>query len=320
MSTATALAPEPVSHGTGSGRRRAPTDPVSARRRRLFWPFLAPTLILYTAILLGPLLYTAYLSLYRWRGIGPRTFRGLGNYRQLLGDPAFQSSFVNTFVITIGVGLVVFVLSFALTLVLRDMRGRRFTRSILFLPNIVAPIVLSILWGFIFRSDGLVNSALARIGVTGPNWLGSANQFWMICVALVWIYTGFYVTILMAAVDNIPAYYYEDALLAGANAFQRLWHVTLPLSWDVISAAALLWTISSIKIFEFIYAFAGASGYLPPVNTWNSALFVYGQTFGGRTAVYQFGYASAAALAMLIPVGLLVLILLRLGRRESVQT
>ena len=275
--------------------------------------------MLYTAVLLGPLLYTAYLSLYRWRGIGPQTFRGLGNYRQLLTDSSFRISFVNTFVITVGVGLVVFVLSFALTLVLRDMAGRRFARSVLFLPNIVAPIVLSILWGFVFRSDGLVNTALAAVGVRGPNWLGSSSQFALICGALIWIYTGFYVTSLMAAVDNIPAYFYEDAMLAGANAFQRFWHVTLPLSWDVVSAAALLWTISSIKIFEFIYAFAGASGYLPPVSTWNSALFVYGQTFGGRTAVYQFGYASAAALATLVPVGLLVLLLLRVGRRERVQ-
>lgn len=304
---------------TTTQRAGAAADPVSRRRRRLFWPFLAPTLLLYAVIVLGPLAYTAYLSLYRWRGIGPRTFRGVGNNRQLLGDAAFQSSFVNTMIITIGVGAVVFVLSFGLTLVLRDMAGRRFARSVLFLPNIVAPIVLSILWGFVFRSDGLVNRGLAAVGVTGPNWLGSGNEFLMICAALVWIYTGFYVTILMAAVDNIPAYYYEDAKLAGVNSLQRLWYVTLPLSWDVISAAALLWTISSIKIFEFIYAFAGASGYMPPLETWNSALFVYGQTFGGRTAVYQFGYASAAALTMLIPIGLLVLVLLRLGRRESVQ-
>lgn len=317
MTTPTA-APADV-RPTRSVRRKPGIDPVSARRRKLFWPFVLPTLVLYATILLGPLLYTAYLSLYRWQGIGPRTFRGLGNYRQLVGDPAFRVAFTNTFIITIGVGLTVFVLSFALTLVLRDMAGRRFVRSMLFVPNIIAPIVLSILWGFIFRSDGLVNSALASIGLTGPNWLGPNGQFWMICVALVWIYTGFYVTILMAAVDGIPAYYYEDALLAGANAFQRLWHVTLPLSWDVISAAALLWTVSSIKIFEFIYAFAGPAGYMPPVNTWNSALFVYGQTFGGRLAVLQFGYASAAALAMLIPVGLLVLLLFRLGRRESVQ-
>lgn len=141
----------------------------------------------------------------------------------------------------------------------------------------------------------------------------------MICVALVWIYTGFYVTILMAAVDNIPAYYYEDAVLAGANSLQRFRYVTLPLSWDVVGVAALLWTISSVKIFEFIYAFAGASGYLPPTSSWNSALFVYGQTFGGRTAVYQFGYAAAAAITTLIPIGVLVLLLLRIMRREAVE-
>ena len=199
------------------------------------------------------------------------------------------------------------------------MVGRRFARSVLFVPNIVAPVVLSTLWGFIFRSDGLVNAALARVGITGPNWLGADNLFAMVCVALTWIYTGFYITILMAAVDDIPPYYYEEASLAGANAWQKFRYVTLPLSWDVVGVAALLWTISSVKIFEFIYAFAGASGYLPPTTAWNSALFVYGQTLGGRIAVFQFGYASAAAITTRVPVVLLVLLLLRLMRRETVE-
>ena len=317
---ATAVLPAPAAAGNRRGRGDDLGNPVTRRRRRLFWPFVAPTLVLYLVVLLGPLLYTVYLSLYRWRGVGPRTFRGVGNYVQLAGDPAFRTAFGNTLAITLGVGAVVFALAFALTLVLREMRARRFARSMLFLPNIIAPIVLSILWGFVFRSDGLVNSALAAVGISGPNWLGANSQFLMICVALVWIYTGFYVTILMAAVDNIPAYYYEDALLAGASPWQRFVNITLPLSWDVVTAAALLWTISSVKIFEFIYAFAGASGYMPPIGTWNSALFVYGQTFGGRTAVYQFGYASAAAVTTLVPVGLLVLVLLRLGRREQVES
>lgn len=300
-------------------RPRPAPSPVAAGRRKLFWPLVAPTMVLYLVFMVAPLVYTIYLSFFRWRGFGSQEFRGLQNYSQLLGDETFHTAFRNTLVITIGVGIAVFVLSFALTLVLRDMAGRRFARSVLFIPNIIAPVVLSILWGFIFRSDGLVNAALARIGITGPNWLGADNLFLMVCVALTWIYTGFYVTILMAAVDDIPPYYYEEATLAGANSWQKFRFVTLPLSWDVVGVAALLWTISSVKIFEFIYAFAGASGYLPPTTSWNSALFVYGQTLGGRTAVFQFGYASAAAIATLIPVALLVVLLLRLMRRETVE-
>lgn len=276
-------------------------------------------MLVYLVFLVGPLAYTVWLSLYHWRGIGPRQFRGLANYRQLLVDETFRTAFRNTLVITVGVGVVVFALSFALTLVLRDMAGRRFARSALFVPNIVAPIVLSILWGFIFRSDGLVNTALRYVGINGPTWLGANNLFLMVCVALAWIYTGFYVTILMAAVDDIPAYYYDEASLAGANSWQKFRYVTLPLSWEVVGVAALLWTISSVKIFEFIYAFAGASGYLPPITTWNGALFVYGETLGGRTAVFQFGYASAAAITTLVPVGVLILLLLRLMRRETVE-
>jgi len=303
----------------GAGASRPGRLGTFARqRRRIFWPFLAPALLVYGALLLVPLVWSAWLSLNRWRGLDTPSFRGLGNYQQLLSDDDFLISFRNTFIITIGVGLATFAASFAVTLVLREMAGRRFIRAALFFPNIVAPIVLSILWGFLFRSDGLVNVAFGGVGIKGPNWLGESGLFPMVCVALVWINTGFYTTIFMAAVDNIPAYFYEDAALAGATAWQRFRYVTLPLSWDVVSVAALLWTISSVKIFEFIYTFAGASGYLPPPATWNSALFVYSQTFGGRTAVYQFGYACAAAIATLVPVAVLVLLLRRVLRRDPV--
>jgi len=302
-----------------SGARRRPRShaPRDAMRRRLYWPFLAPALLFFVAFLAAPIIYTLWLSFHSWRGVGPVKANGIANYQILLQDETFKLAFRNTFLITIGVGAVVFIVSFALTMVLREMAGRKFARAVIFFPNIVAPVVLAILWGFLFRSDGLVNQVLGSMGLEQPRWLASDNVFLMICLALVWIHTGFYTTILMSAVDNIPAYFYEDALLAGANAWQRFRYVTLPLSWDVVSVAILLWTISSLKIFEFIYAFAGAAGDLPPTNTWNSALFVYAQTFGGRTAVSQFGYASAASVATLVPAALLVLLLLRVFRRRD---
>ena len=286
-------------------------------RRRLYWPFLAPALVFFVVFLVAPIIYTIWLSFHSWRGVGPVKANGIGNYQSLLQDETFKLAFRNTFFITLGVGAIVFIVSFALTMVLREMAGRKFARAVIFFPNIVAPVVLAILWGFLFRSDGIVNQIVSSMGLCQPRWLASENVFWMICIALVWINTGFYTTILMSAVDNIPAYFYEDALLAGANAWQRFRYVTLPLSWDVVSVAILLWTISSLKIFEFIYAFAGAAGDLPPTNTWNSALFVYSQTFGGRIAVLQFGYASAAAVATLVPAAILVILLLRLFRRRD---
>lgn len=300
-------------------KEREPTNLLTAGRRRLFWPFIIPALLFYAAFLFAPLVYSGWLSFYRWRGFGDPEWVGLDNYTRLLEDDTFGIAFRNTLIITVGVGALVFFFSFALTLVLREMAGRRFARAALFAPNIIAPLVLAILWGFLLRSDGLVNSALGALGITGTSWLSENLLFWMICLALVWIHTGFFIIIFMAGVDNIPAYYYEDALLSGANAFQRFRHITLPLSWEVIAVASLLWTVNSVKIFEFIYALGAPSGYLPPPSSWNSALFVYAQTFGGRIAVYEFGYASAAAIVSLVLIALIVLLLRRLMRRTTVE-
>jgi raffinose/stachyose/melibiose transport system permease protein len=298
---------------------RAAAGPMDRQRRRLFWPFVLPALAVYVVFFIGPTVASVWISLHRWDGVGEMEPRGLDNYAALLDDRTFHTAFLNTLLILVGVGAVVFVVSFALTTVIREMRGRRFVRAVIFFPNIVAPIVLSVLWGFIFRDQGLVDSAVRGItGERGPNWLGD-HLMLVILIGLVWVNVGFYTTIIMAGVDRIPKYYYEDCELSGANAFQRLRYVTLPMNWDVIATAAVIWTVASLKIFEFIYAFGGTTNDMPPVSTWNSALFVYGTTFGGRTPAFQFGYASASAVVTLLVVIVLVLLLRRLMRREAVQ-
>lgn len=295
-------------------------SPFERRRRRLFVPFVLPALILHVVFVMGPTVAAFWISLHRWTGIGPMEWRGLGNYGVLLRDPTFHTAFVNTLLILLGVGGAVFIVSFAITMLIRDMRGRSVVRSVLFFPHIVSAIVLSIAWGFLFQYDGVVNKVLGRLfGAEPIQWLSSENLLTMILVGMVWLSTGLYVTIILAGVDRIPSYFYEDSAIGGANAFQRLRNVTLPLAWDVIGVAAVFWTISSLKLFEFIYAFGGTSNDMPPTAVWNSALFVYGESFGGRSPSYQFGYASASAMLMLLLFAVLVVLLRRVVQREAVE-
>ncbi|RJQ68512.1 sugar ABC transporter permease [Pseudonocardiaceae bacterium YIM PH 21723] len=293
--------------------------PLETRQRRIFGLFVALPLLVYLALFIGPTVYSIYAGFTNWDGIDPPRWRGTRNYTRLVSDPQFITSFGNTLLILFGVGVAVFVLSFSFMLILRDMRGKGFVRGVIFMPHIVSPIVLAIFWGFLLRHDGLLNAAIVKMGGQPVAWIGPKSAFLMIMVALVWTSTGFYVAILMAGVDRIPKYFYEDAELAGASAWQRLRHVTLPLSWDVVGVAAVLWTISSIKIFEFIYAFGAAGGYMPPDYEWNTAVFVYGVTVGGANPLNRFGYASASAVLMLFLVTALVALLRRAMRREAVQ-
>jgi raffinose/stachyose/melibiose transport system permease protein len=281
---------------------------------------VAPALLMYTAFVIGPVGYAVWISLHESAGFGESRWTGLGNYRRLVTDPVFRTSLLNTVQLLVVVGACTFVLAFALTMVLREMRGRLFARNVLFFPNLVNGLVYGVMAGLLFNPDGLVNTVLRAFGVEHPpRWLAQDNVFPLIMGVMVWGATGYFTTIIMAGVDRIPPYYYEECELAGASAWQRLRHVTLPLTWDVLTVCALLWTISSVKVFELVLVFGGAKG-LPPSNTWPVALYSYAEAFGGvGGAVPRYGMACASALLSLVLVAGVVLILRRLLDREPVQ-
>ncbi|TAM66037.1 MAG: sugar ABC transporter permease [Microbacteriaceae bacterium] len=303
----------------GTVRVGSAANPLDLSRRRVFLWFVLPAAFVYGAFLVAPSLYTVWIGFNKWSGAGPMTFIGLSNYVHIFREPVFIGSFVNTLLILFVVGGATFAISFVLMLVLREIAGRRIIRAVIFFPNIVPGVVLSIVWGFLFQQQGMVNAVLKSIGVQQPPaWLSQNSLFIVIMMGLVWINTGFYATILMAAVDRIPPYFFEDCALAGASAWQRMRYVILPLTWDVIGIAAILWTISSIKIFEFIYAFAGGAGYLPPANVWNTAVYSYAAAFAS-VGVPRYGTAAASAIVMVLLVGIVVVLIQRVFRRETIE-
>ncbi len=286
----------------------------------MFWPFTLPALIVYAVLFLAPVGFAFWTSLYKWDGMSPMQWRGLRNYQQLFEDPVFRTSLMNTLKLMFIGGSITFVISFALTLVLREMRAKLFARSVLFFPSLINGMVFGIAAGFLFSPSGPVNQALRFFGVTTPpQWLSSDNLIPMIIGTLVWTATGYYTSIIMAAVDQIPPYLYEAAQLDGANAFQRFRHITLPCAWDVISVCAVLWTVSSVKIFELILLFGGSSGGgYPPAQSWNTALYVYAEAFPQAT-IPRLGTATAAAIVSLLMVTVVTLVLRRLMRRDPIE-
>lgn len=293
--------------------------PVKQEQKKVYWWFIAPAVILYTVFFVVPAIGTIWISFHKWAGAGPMEWVGIRNYRRLYLDPVFYTSFINTLKILFLAGGATFVLSFGLMMVLRDMIGRGVVRAVIFFPNILSGVVVAILWGFMFQGDGLINQFLTFAGMDDPpKWLNENMVINVVLIGLVWVSTGFYTTILMAGADRIPKHLYEDCALAGAGTFQQFRFVTLPLMWEVFGIAAVLWTISSIKIFEFILAFAGAVGFLPPVKTWNTALYSYAEAFSGE-GTPRYGTASASAVVMLMLVVVLVVLLRRVMRRDTLQ-
>lgn len=309
--------------GRGQGRRAkssAPTSIIDRQRRKLLIPLVGPAFLFYTVLFIVPSIWAVWISLHEWAGLGPMKFVGLSNYTRNISDPLFRQSFVNTLALLFIVGITIFVIAFALSLVLRDMWGKSAVRSIIFFPHLVNALVYGALAGFIFNPNGLVNTILEFFGVEAPPlWLAADNIFPLIMATLVLTMTGYYTTIIMAGVDRIPPSLFEDCALAGANAWQRLRYVILPLTWDIFGTCAVLWTITSVKIFEVVWLFGGISAEgAPPIQTWTVAVFTYVTAFGGRS-LPAYGQATAAAIISLLLVLILVVLLRRLMRREALE-
>lgn len=323
MSVTSAAKAEPrvrIAESEPSVTRRRRNSSLEAQRKRLLVPFVGPAFIFYTVLFIVPTVGAIWISLNDWAGSGPMTFVGLENYVKLFSDQLFLQSFGNNLLLLFVVGTAIFLLSFGLTMVLRDMVGRKVARSVIFFPHLVNALVFGVLAGFIFDPDGLVNTLVKPFGVTDPpKWLAPQNIFPLIMATMVWATTGYFTTILMAGVDRIPPYYYEDCAIAGANAFQRLRYVVAPLTWDVFATCAVLWTISSVKIFEIIWIFGGSNGQgSPPTSTWTTAVFAYVTAFSGES-VPAYGSATASAVLSLALISVLVVLLRRVLRRESIE-
>jgi ABC-type sugar transport system permease subunit len=199
-------------------------------------------------------------------------------------------------------------------------RGKKFFRGVIFLPNIIAVIALTTLWGYMYTpNNGLLASVFKAIGLDDMakfTWLGPDTIFMSMMIAIIWIEVGFYLVLLLAGVDKIPPDFFESAKLDGANQFQQFRHITVPLLWDVIAIGMVLWSIYAVKIFEFPFSFTGLE---PNPNSYTVAVYSYILGFGQRQPIYRLGYATAVGVMLLLVVILIVLVIRWLTRREVVQ-
>jgi len=291
-------------------------------RKKIVLPFLLPAAVVYLVFFIYPTIRALIVSLYDWSGFTPdRTYIGLDNFQELIHDDVYWQTLINTLIILFVGGVLVFGIAFFFTGVLSSgIRGKKVYRAVIFFPNVVATIALTTLWAFIYnRNFGLLNGCLQMIGfeeLGSTTWTSPNLIMWAVLIALVWIYVGFYVVLLLAGVDKISPELFDAAKAEGANQLQMFTKITIPLLWDVLTVAVVLWGIGAIKQFEFVYAFAGIS---PPRQIWTTAVYMYILAFGKRDAVFRMGYGTAVSVTLLILVIIFVLIARRLMYRETIE-
>jgi alpha-1,4-digalacturonate transport system permease protein len=272
--------------------------------------FVAPNMLIFGIFIIYPAINGFNISAYD--SSNGRTFKAVGtaNYQKLFSDSDFWSAaqasviFVIAFVVLSTAG------SIGLALLLTQrIRARGFFRAVFFLPVLLSPVVIGLLWGWILqRQSGGLNSLLGiDVGwlVNGPLALGVT-----IFVA-VWMHVGFYTLILTAGLQGIDGSYYEAARMDGASAWQRFRHVTMPLLRPTTLVVVILAMITGFQAFDFVYTLTGGG---PLGATTFMVQYIYEHAF--RSPI-QYGLASAGSVVLFCTIFALTLVNFWYGRRKE---
>jgi ABC-type sugar transport system permease subunit len=256
------------------------------------------------------MIFAVWLSFHQWAGAGPMQWAGFGNYTQLWHSQQFRTVVWNTcwYVAAAVLVVVPLALLIASALNMRGIRGRDFFRLVFFLPVVLSPVMIALVFTIILdKNYGLLNAALHGLfGMPPIDFLGSPVWAKISVIMLVlWRWTGYLVIYFLAGLRNIPAELYEAAELDGARTLNRFRHITIPMLRPVTAFVVITVLIAVAQIFDepFILTQGG------PANASESlAQFIYNQAFVQQ----QFGYAAAAGIVLFVVVFVISMMLARI--------
>jgi raffinose/stachyose/melibiose transport system permease protein len=293
-------------------------------RKRGFWLYLIPGLVLFTIVILVPLVWNVYLSFTSYRGIRPPEWIGLDNWAKLMTDDKFWVSFQNSVAMIVAMVVVPTLLGLVLAALLFDLVGKKFggrlasfLRATYYLPQILPVAIAAIVIGWILRPEnGALNTVLDAIGLGAlqHNWLGSPDTALLsVMVVMVWVQIGYPVVIFMAALQRVDPELYEAAELDGANWFQRFTSITVSIIRPEIYVVVLTATIAALKVFGPIYALTRGG---PGDSTIVPSYYSYSQFFQSQ----QVGYGATIATALtVVVVAITIIFILAQNRAERLE-
>ncbi len=228
-----------------------------ARDRTLLW-FLAPALVVLGVLSVAPTLFGLYLSATDLHLAQPGSgrFVGLANYAAMMDDAYFWSSVRVTLVLIALPVTLQMLLGLGMALLLHtNLTVMRVTRSIFIAPMVIPPVVAGLMWKVLYLPNlGGLNYVISLVGLPGPDWLGSGPMATLaVTLVAVWTDTPFVMLLILAGLESLPQEPFEAALVDGASAWQRFFHITLPLIRPVLLIALIFRVINSLAIFPVIY-------------------------------------------------------------------
>lgn len=232
----------------------------SGRSQRAWVPyaFLAPALLIYGGFLLFPLGRAVQFSFYEWDGLGASVFVGFDNYVEIARNGQLREAFLHALILIVFFAVLPLLIGLVLAAILTrsNVRGLGFFRTVIFLPQVIAMVVVAVTWRQIYAPDGPLNQFLRAIGLGGAAraWLG--DYTWTLpAVGLIgtWVSTGLVTVLLMAGMSRVPRELYEATRLDGAGAVREFFAITLPSVRGEITVALTLTIVAALKTFDLVY-------------------------------------------------------------------
>ncbi|HWM15428.1 MAG TPA: sugar ABC transporter permease [Microbacterium sp.] len=284
--------------------------------RKAITLLLLPALLVYTVIILAPVVWSFGLTFFTGSVLGGFEWNGVENFTRLIGDPYVWDALWFTLKYAILVTILQVVLGYGLALlynfVLR--KSSVLVRTLVFFPVVLPTVAVALLYQKLFQSapgDGLVNELLVNVGLPSIDWLGAGGTAFVVIVIMdVWRSVGFYGVLVFSGLLDIPDDIIESARIDGARGFSLLRNIVLPMSLPILFASFIFSINGTIKVFDSVFALTGGG---PGSSTTPLTLYMY------RTAFQfsDFGYSSTIALLLTILCLIVTLFIFRSSRRDN---
>ena len=279
------------------------------------YSFIIPNLIGYCLFVFLPVCFSFVLSVMEWDASqAPMKFVGLANFADIFGDRVFRSSFVHTIQYALMTVIPTLILALLLAVLLNNkLKGVAIFRTAFYFPYIASIVAVGAVWNMLFQPDfGPINQFLQFIGIKNPpRWVVSTDWAMVaISIVSIWKYMGYYMIVYLAALQGISGELYEAASLDGANSWQKLRYITVPMLTPTTFFVLIMLTIQCFKVFDLVYVMTGGG---PGNSTKTLVNYIYEKAFTS----WELGPASAGAIVLFAVVLVITLIQFRGEKKWS---
>lgn len=276
--------------------------------------FVGPTLLLFIAIVLVPIVVSSYYSLLDWNGISKGTFIGLDNYVEMFTSSRALHSMKNSLLFA---GASVFIqlpISLLLALILASgIKGEGFYRTVYFIPVLISTVVIAQLWSKIYNADyGLLNTLLENIGLgnLAQDWLGQRETALVSSfIPTLWQYVGYHMLLMYAGAKSVSPEVIEAAKIDGASRIRTAFSVVIPLMKPILKVSLVFSVIGALKIFDLIYVLTGGG---PFFTTEVPSTLMYTTIFD----TFRYGYGSALSVFIILQCLILTIVINKAVKTE----